>query len=305
MAILSLITRHARAIGAALLLAIGFAPPATAAEHRLALVIANGAYTAPGLGRLPGTRRDADLIAAALRDDGFSVRIAPDLADKEAMRAELASFVRDLANAGPDTVGFLYYTGYGIADAAHGENYLIPVHAPIRSTVELTIYAEPMEEVVSSMAASGAKAVFVVFDACRDTVEDLSKGAKGLQPMRPRADTLVAFATAAGTVAQDDGLYASVLATKLRAPGLFAAGVLDEVQAEVATRTNRTQVPEFTSRLVSRVQFALPGGNTTTDAQSRETAGSANFVSPQPQLAGQSGTPNPHAIDDCMRLTSD
>jgi TPR repeat protein len=73
--------------------------------------------------------------------------------------------------------------------------------------------------------------------------------------MRGRSDTLIAFSTAPGETAADDGLYASVLADELRRPGSESVGLFDRVQKVVARRTERRQIPQFTSSLVETVQF--------------------------------------------------
>lgn len=237
---------------------LAYASPAQA-EQRLALVIANEAYVSPGLGRLPGTRADTARMQAALTTAGFTVRVVSN-AQKAQMQRAVADFVRDLAKAGQDGVGFLYYTGHGIADAKRGANYLIPVEADITSAAELPLYALPMDDVLDAIEGAGAKAAFVVFDACRSTPTSLSRGGKGLLPSRGRTDTLVAFATAPGETAADDGLYSRVLADHLARAGANSTTLFAEVQAEVARSSGRRQVPQFLSGLVEPVQFVAGSG---------------------------------------------
>jgi Caspase domain/Sel1 repeat len=251
---------------------LGLAGPAHA-EQRLALIIANEAYVSPSLGRLPGTRTDAERMNAALTKAGFTVRTVSN-AQKAVMQRAIGDFVSDLAKAGQDGVGFLYYTGHGIADARRGANYLIPVEADIGSTAELPLYALPMDDVLDAIEGAGAKAAFVVFDACRSTPTSLSRGSKGLLPSRGRTDTLVAFATAPGETAEDDGLYSRVLADHLTRAGANSTTLFAEVQSDVARESGRRQVPQFLSSLVDAVQFVVevnppvppapPGGTTET-----------------------------------------
>jgi uncharacterized caspase-like protein len=53
------------------------------------------------------------------------------------MLIAIHAFAAKLKTAGPDAVGFLYYSGHGIASA--GENYLIPVDVDEPSTVLLSV----------------------------------------------------------------------------------------------------------------------------------------------------------------------
>lgn len=248
---------HARIRALLAIVMLLIAAPAHAAERRIALVIGEAAYSAASLGRLTGTRRDADRMEAALRAAGFAEVLRRDDLGKAALAQAISDFARRLADAGPDAVGFLYYSGHGMADTRRGANFLIPIDADIRSAVDLPLYAQPMDDVLDAVESAGAKAVFVVFDACRSSPSAISRGGKGLLPMRGRSDTLVAFATAPGETAADDGLYASVLAEELRRPGSESTTLFQRVQNLVAKRTERQQVPQFTSSLVETVQFVL------------------------------------------------
>lgn len=232
-----------------------FAAGSAHAEKRIALVIANEAYTAPNLGRLPGTKVDAQRIASALVRAGFPApRVVTDV-NRDALRAAVRNFVRQLAEAGPDAVGFFYYSGHGIADSRRGQNYLIPIDANITTAAELPLAAEPLDEALDAIEGAGVRAVFVVIDACRSTPTSMTRGSKGLLPTRGRTDTLVAFATAPGETAADDGLYSRVLAEELVRPGANSVTLFAQVQQAVARATGRRQIPQFLSSLVDPVQF--------------------------------------------------
>jgi uncharacterized caspase-like protein len=177
------------------------AAPAHAAERRIALVIGESSYGSAALGRLTGTRGDADRMQQALGVAGFEIVRRDDLRDKDALRQAVSDFARRLAESRGEVVGFLYYSGHGMADAKRGANFLIPTDADIRSAVDLPLYALPMDDVLDAVESAGAKAVFVVFDACRSTPGAISRGNKGLLPMRGRSDTLIAFSTAPGDTA--------------------------------------------------------------------------------------------------------
>ena len=116
--------------GAAVFL-VGGAFAALADAPKLALIITNKAYPAQ-VGALENTHRDGERISAALTALGFAVVHRRDL-DKAAMVSAVADYVERLEKAGPEAVGFFYYAGHGAANSKYGDNYLIPVNAPIVS----------------------------------------------------------------------------------------------------------------------------------------------------------------------------
>jgi uncharacterized caspase-like protein len=74
-----------------------------------------------------------------------------------------------LTAAGPDAVGFFYYSGHGAADRPNGENFLFPTEVPLTYASELTLMAVRLERIMSTLTAAG-KMSFVVFDACRNVL---------------------------------------------------------------------------------------------------------------------------------------
>ncbi len=135
-----------RVFCAAALLWIASAPAALAAGPKLALIITNKDYPA-SIGALENTHRDGERVAAALAALGFAVVHKRDL-DKTAMLSEIADYTARLEHAGPDAAGFFYYSGHGAANSKYGENYLIPVGAPLVSDAQLPLQAVKLGEVV-------------------------------------------------------------------------------------------------------------------------------------------------------------
>lgn len=86
---------------------------------RIALVVTNQAYAQPGA-RLTNTHRDGDIIKAALEKVSFRVTVVRDTPNEGALLAAIAEHVARLSAAGPDAVGFLYYSGHGAADRPNG-----------------------------------------------------------------------------------------------------------------------------------------------------------------------------------------
>jgi len=63
------------------------------------------------------------------------------------MLRSVHEFAGKLKSAGPNAMGFLYYSGHGIASA--GENYLIPVDVDGASTLELSLQGVKHSEVLA------------------------------------------------------------------------------------------------------------------------------------------------------------
>ena len=83
---------------------------AQTAEKRIALVIGNANYQAT---RLETAANDAGLIAQTLQAAGFDVVGARDL-DEDSLRRAFRDFVEKASGSGPDTVAFVYFSGYGL-----------------------------------------------------------------------------------------------------------------------------------------------------------------------------------------------
>lgn len=247
-----------RLIGLVVLAALTLALPQASAqqgETRIALIIANEAYVSQSLGRLPGTQRDASLMQSALRQAGFRVIVRRDLTRAQ-MRTELSVFERQLADAGPQGVGFLYYSGHGIADSRRGANYLIPVDAQIERLTDLPTWGLLLNDELDAIEAAGAKATFIVIDACRNTPVSFGRsGERGLVATPAATRTLIAFSTQPGATAADDNVYARYLAEAISMPGADSSTAFPHVQSNVAQATGERQVPRFDSGLVQPILF--------------------------------------------------
>ncbi len=232
-----------RVFFAAAVFLIAGARSASADAPKLALIVTNKAYPA-SIGTLENTHRDGERMAAALTALGFAVVHKRDL-DKAAMLAEVSDYVVRLEKAGPEAIGFFYYSGHGAANSKYGENYLIPVGAPIVFDSQLPVLGVRLGEIIDSIAATSAKANFLVFDACRNVLisfSDKSAG-KGLRPVQERRGIFVAFATDPGRTAADEGVYSEALAEEIQKPGVFATEVFRAVGNRVSALTEFRQSP--------------------------------------------------------------
>ena len=226
-------------------------PPSLAAqaareEPRIALLIGNSAYPeAP----LRNPVNDVRAMAQAFRDLGFTV-LAHENATKRTMETAIIDFGRRLADGG---VGTFYFAGHGLQ--VRGHNYLVPVDAEIDSEASTRVAAVDVDLVLEQMAEAKNRVNLVILDACRNNpFERRMRGAsRGLAAVDAARGTLVAYATAPGSVAGDgdgkNGLYTDELLQALRVPGLKVEEVFKRVRVNVARRSNGSQTPWESSSL--------------------------------------------------------
>lgn len=227
-----------------------------AGESRLALVIANQSYTQAGA-RLTNTHRDGELVKTALEKVGFKVWLVRDTASEGALLKAIGEHVQRLAEAGPEAIGFFYYSGHGAADRPDGANYLIPTEAPLTHASQLPLMAVRLDKITATLANAG-KMSFVVFDACRNVPlqrEVKDSTFKGWAPVREQRGLLVAYATEPGNVAVDQSIYAKALAEEIVKPGLEASQAFRAVTRRVLKETEQKQSPEYLDKRLYDFHF--------------------------------------------------
>jgi len=247
------------AVAAAVLVLAAPLVTAVQAETRVALVIGNGAYQ--NVTHLPNPTNDANLIAAALKQDGFGVTLADDL-DHDGLIKALRAFGNEADSA---DWAVIYYAGHGIEMA--GVNYLVPVDAKLASDRDVGFEAVPIDQVMG--AIEGARSLrMVILDACRNdpflATMKRSAGAgrdigRGLALVEPEQASLVAFAAKAGTIAADgdgaDSPFATALAKHLTEPGVEVNKLFRLVRDDVLDATGRKQEPFVYGSLPGRQDF--------------------------------------------------
>lgn len=249
-------SRHVRfssamvAMTAAVLLFLS--APVALASQRLALVIGNNAYTD---GVLKNPINDARIMAATLRELNFEVRILEN-ADRTAMQRAVVEFGRKL-NAG--TVGLFYFAGHGMQ--VRGSNYLIPVKASIESEDEVEVEGVDVAYVMARMATAKNQFNIVILDACRNNPFQRSfrSVSNGLAAISAPTGTLIAYATAPGSVASDgdaaNGIYTSELVRAIRSPGISMEEAFKLARGGVISRTQGKQTPWESSSVVGQFSF--------------------------------------------------
>ena len=214
---------------------------------RVALVIGNAAY--PGAA-LANPVNDARAVAQALREAGFSV-ITRENTDQRGLLSALREFGDRLQASGAKgssrAVGLFYFAGHGMQ--IKGRNYLIPVGSVIEREDEVAYSAVDAQAVLDKMEAAGNVANIMILDACRNNpfTRSMRSGQVGLAQMDAPAGTLLAYATAPGSVASDGtgthGLYTQHLLGAMRQPGAKVEDVFKQVRVNVRRDSQGKQVP--------------------------------------------------------------
>lgn len=218
-----------------------------AAEKRIALVIGNSSYE--HVARLPNPINDAAALAQLLTAAGFAVDLRRDVGLAEFRQAlgQLSELTREA-----DQVA-VFFAGHGIE--VDGENYLIPVDAKLERDFDVEDEAISLARVLRAIEPA-RRLRLVMLDACREnpfartmkrTMASRSIG-RGLARVEVSiSDTLIAFATEAGTIAADgDGINSPFTAALLRhlpTPGLDLRLAFGRVRDAVMAETGNRQTP--------------------------------------------------------------
>src|SRR5262249_11277034 len=160
---------------------------------------------------------------------------------------------------GPDTVAFVYFSGYGLQ--LEGENYFVPIDARIAHDTDVSAEAVRISDYTRPLVALKLKASVVVLDAARANPFARSGQplAGGLALVDPEPGLLVAFNAAPGTVAPEGqgpyGPYAQALAEMLREGGLPLPAAFDRTRLRVNELTQGAEVPWHASKIQTAVVF--------------------------------------------------
>ena len=234
------------------------------AERRVALIIGNGGYKqAP----LKNPVNDAGDMADALRDLGFEV-IEKINANKRDMVNTVNTFGQKLKRS---DVGIFFYAGHAMQ--INGRNYLIPVKARVASESDVEFEAFDAGRVLGKMHEAENRLNIIILDACRDNPFSRSfrTDKKGLAQMDAPIGSILAYATAPGSVAADgkgrNGVFTKHLLKNLKRPDLTVQEVFMEAGLGVLNETGRKQVPWVSTTPIPR--YYLAGGSVTVQKPSK------------------------------------
>jgi hypothetical protein len=245
--------------GATLTAAQGTRAPAAeaqpASEGRIALVIGKSSYrNSP----LANPTNDAADIARRLEELGFKVILKLNASQREMKRA-IRDFATALRGGG---VGLFYFAGHGVQ--SKGRNYLLPVSADIQNEYELEDESVDANLVIWAMDEAQTRVNIVILDACRNNpfAKSFRSSQSGLAQMEAARGTLIGFATAPGSVAQDglgrNGIYTKHLLVSLQEPNSDVERVFKRVAQGVSKETGGTQSPWVSSSLTGDFYFIPP-----------------------------------------------
>jgi formylglycine-generating enzyme required for sulfatase activity len=200
---------------------------------------------------------------------------------RQQMLTELSAFERQLAQLGPQGVGFLYYSGHAIG--MRDQNYLVPVDAQIQGITDLPVAAISMSEQLDAISLAGAHAAIIVLDACRTS---FGRGARGLVAEAALTDTLIAYSSQPNALETTSGVYAQTLAQEISREGADTATAFARVTAAVAAASQRAQVPRYDNGLVEQVVFTPRSGQSVSNTAAPPVSSVPG--SPAGQVPGQS-----------------
>jgi len=225
---------------------------AAASGKRIALVIGNGKYpTAP----LKNPGNDARAMAKSLKELGFEVTLR-----ENAGQRDMAAAVRQFGSSiTPGAIALFYFAGHGMQ--VKGRNYLVPVDADIQIEDEVLYSTIDVSLVLDKLEVGKSAVNIVILDACRNNpfARRFRSSSTGLAQMDAPIGTLIAFATAPGSVAQDgtgeNGIYTKHLLESITMPGLPVEQMFKRVRIGVAKDTNEAQVPWESSSMKGDFTF--------------------------------------------------
>lgn len=223
-----------------------------APEKRIALVIGNSAYEQSPL---INPINDAKDMAQMLTKLGFDIIYKENVTQIEMKRA-IRAFGENIRNGG---IGLFYYAGHGIQ--VNGQNYLIPVNATINKEEEIEYEAVDVGFLLAQMESAKNPMNIVILDACRNNpfARSFRSATRGLASITAPSGTLIAYATAPGSVASDgnerNGLYTQELLRSMQAPRVTIEEVFKRVRVAVRDKTQGKQVPWESSSLIGDFYF--------------------------------------------------
>ena len=225
-------------------------------DIRTALVIGNSKYR---MGILSNPVNDARAMADVLKQVGFDVILRTEIPNKDEMKRAIREFGRKLEQGG---VGLFYYAGHGLQ--VDGINYLIPVEAQIYNQEEVEYECVEAGFVLAQMENARNRMNVVIMDACRDNpfARSFRSSIRGLATINAPTGTLIAYATAPGSVASDgtgkNGLYTEILLNEIQVEGQKIEETFKNVRRAVLDLSDGRQIPWESSSLIGDFYFVPP-----------------------------------------------
>ncbi len=175
-----------------------------AASH--ALVIGIDGYSG-GWPRLSNAVKDAQLVAAALKERGFAVTLKTDLTSRQLKTALEEFFV--IKGEDPEARLFVWFAGHGVTE--NGEGFIVPVDAPLPGAgATFRLKALSLRRFGEFVHLAQSKHAFAGFDSCfAGTIFDTARALPPVAVTRATTRPVRQFLTSgdAGQTVSDDGTF--------------------------------------------------------------------------------------------------
>lgn len=194
---------------------------------------------------LSNPKNDAEDISQLLSQVGFEIELLLDGSLTE-IEGATRSFLDKSKKESVETCLF-FYAGHAVQ--YEGSNYLIPVDTDIKRENELLGKAYNMDVLLKGLEQSSADLNLLILDACRDNPFSTTRGgSRGLSAMGfGSAESMVVFATAPGSVAEDgvgrNSPFTQAMKEHLATPDLEIRQLIAQVSKLVQEQTNGRQIP--------------------------------------------------------------
>jgi len=238
-------------------LLIALVPSLALAESRVALILGDGKYlNAPDPASLRNKPRVTDALSAA----GYKA-IEAGIISKDGMQWAVDVLVRQLKKHGPDSVGFVYFTGYSVA--VKGQTYLIPAKSKIESDADVIAEGYPLSTIFSALALTGNSSNAVVLDTCNGNPFYSGGSRAAFAGTAPPPGILLSTCAAPGTAVSagtsDAGAFSGELAEAMAIPGISLQELFTVTRWSVAKNTQSDDLPWTSSSLAEDVPFGTGG----------------------------------------------
>jgi formylglycine-generating enzyme required for sulfatase activity len=227
-------------------------------KKRIALLIANDRYDK--FSDLNNPISDAKKLKEKLYTLGFAVNLQTNLTHRQLQDVVKKHSQEIISHDTSLDISLFFYSGHGTQIS--NSNYLIPIdYDEIRKPEELDEKVFPMRSVFESLKYSTANANLVIVDACRNDILPSTIKIPSQPPeMGNIQNTLITFATAPGSLAEDNSPYMRELLKYIDKPGFTVKQLFDTVAEEV-NKSHATQTPWVLSPGLPEVCLVLPCGD--------------------------------------------
>ena len=243
------------------------ASPLSPVGRRVALIVANGAYSEAPLTNPPV---DAGIVAGSLEKIGFSVTVKKDL-DLDGFEQAISEFAETTRGA---EIALFYFAGHGfsVADGGRQQNVLMATSANFAAKTALALEGggEPLDHVEDTIVGR-ARTTLIFIDACRNipALAGRGFGSRGFTPLNASnlgGGVYVVLSTRVGQTA-DDGAggqgspFARAFASVLPTPGLRIEDAYSRMREQVRKETSGGQVPDSVRSDLPEGGVVLVGSN--------------------------------------------